>query len=284
MSVLTVGEEIRAAVERLREAGVDSALLDTQIMMARALGCSRLSVIAHPERVLTDSELALFNSMLDKRIQRCPLAYIIGCREFYGLDFNVAPGVLIPRPETEVLIDACAARLGTGSPVIADIGVGSGAIAVAIAVSIPNVIVYGTDIAEEALKVAGANIENHDVMDRVTLFKGDLLEPLQGLGVRFDAVVSNPPYIPTGDLSNLQPEVRLYEPVGALDGGQDGLDVYRRLFPDSMGLLASTGFVAVEIGVGEASMVTQIAKETGYNKTEIIEDLAGISRVVIAYR
>lgn len=284
MEARTVGEQIRAAADRLNKASIESPLLDTQIMMARVLGCSRLSVIAHPERVLFESEQIAFESMVDKRAGHCPLAYITGHREFYGLDFHVEPGVLIPRPETEILVDACADRLKAESPVIADIGVGSGAIAVALAVTLPSAVIYGTDISDAALKVAGVNVEKHDVAEQVTLMKGDLLEPLKSLGLRLDAVVSNPPYIPTADLAGLQPEVRLYEPVGALDGGEDGLNAYRRLLPDAYELLSDSGFVAVEIGIGEPESVVEIAREAGYRRTEVIDDLAGIPRVVIAYK
>lgn len=284
MVARTVGEETKLAASRLNEAGIDSALLDSQIMMARALRCSRLSVIAHPERVLSDSDMIPFASMVEERIRRCPLAYITGHREFYALDFDVAPGVLIPRPETEILVDACADRIKSESPLVADIGVGSGAIAVALATTIPSALVYGTDISDDALKVARSNVEKHDVVERVVLLRGDLLEPLKGLGVCFDAIVSNPPYIPTGDLIGLQPEVRLYEPMGALDGGKDGLDAYRRLLPGSYALLNNSGFIAVEIGIGEAEHVVGIAGDARYRGTEVIDDLAGIPRVVIAYR
>lgn len=215
--------------------------------------------------------------MLESRASRYPLAYIIGEKEFFGLAFVVSSAVLVPRPETEILVEECLKRLGDGS-LIADVGTGSGAIAVAVAVNLPNAKVYATDSSEEALKVARANVEKHGVADRVCIVGGDLLEPLIETGLEFDAIVSNPPYIPTGAIESLESEVR-QEPIQALDGGTDGLDAYRRLFPQAA-LLAK--MVAVEIGIEQADPVTQIAREAGWAHVEVVRDLAGIERVVIA--
>lgn len=255
--------------------------------MAHALRCPRLEVISHPERLLTPSQEAAFQAMLTKRASRCPLSYIIGEKEFFGLSFVVSSDVLIPRPETEILVEECLRRVGDGA-VIADIGTGSGAIAVALAVNLPGANVYATDTSEQALKVAKVNAEKHGVADRVCTVRGDLLEALS-VGVvghavpeqrqeRLDAIVSNPPYIPSGVIESLEPEVR-QEPIQALDGGPDGLEVYRRLVPQALGL---AGLIAVEIGVEQASPVTQIARDAGWAEVEIIRDLAGIERVVIA--
>lgn len=281
---LCIGNELESAVERLKNAGVDSPLLDAQILMARALSCSRLDVIAHPECALTDVQFIIFREMIEKRESRYPLAYITGNKEFFSLDIRVAEGVLIPRPETEHLVEECLKRVKKQSPVIADVGIGSGAISIALAVNIPTANIYATEISFAAMQVAKINIENHQLAERVCIVKGDLLDPLIELKLQFDMIVSNPPYIPTSDIEDLEPEVRLYEPIEALDGGEDGLDVYRRLFPQAIGLLRNDGFVGVEIGVGQADSVRQIAKDAGYQKIQIIRDLAGIERVVIAYR
>ena len=245
--------------------------------MALALGCPRLQVISHPERNLSDAEHALFESMVDRRASRYPLAYIIGEKEFFGLTLSVSPAVLIPRPETEILVEECVKRLRPDA-VIADIGTGSGAIAVALGVGMPAAWIYATDSSEEALKVARANVEKHGLADRVCIVRGDLLEPLNEAGLEFDAIVSNPPYIPTGAIESLEPEVR-QEPFQALDGGTDGLDAYRRLFPQAARLAQ---MVAVEIGIEQAGPVTEIARGAGWRQIEIIRDLAGIERVVIA--
>ncbi len=271
------------------QAGIETAILDAQLLMARVLRCSRLDVIAHPERSLTDLEQAEYNALVNKRISRYPLAYILGRKEFYGIEIEVRAGVLIPRPETEILVEECLRRLrncvGNGRlPVIADIGVGSGAIAIAIAINLPSIEVYATETSMAALEVARLNVEKHKLSRRVRLLEGNLCEPLRCMKGQFDAIVSNPPYIPTSEIGNLQPEVKLYEPMEALDGGADGLDVYRKLIPDAHELLKERAFLAVEVGAGQADAVARIAQSAGYRQCEVVPDFAGIERVVIIYR
>ena len=281
-----LSDELALAIKRLREAGVESPQLDAQLLMAHALGCSRLDVISHPERILTTTEETAFRSMLDRRAARYPLAYILGKKEFFGLEIEVSPAVLIPRPETEILVEECLRRVGD-EPLIADICTGSGAIAVALAVNSPKARIWATDTSDEALKVARVNAEKHGVATRISILRGDLLDETivrqltAGLSSHLlDAIVSNPPYIPTGVIESLELEVR-QEPVQALDGGLDGLDVYRRLFAQAMGL---SKLVAVEIGMGQADPVTQIATDVGWSHIEIVQDLAGIERIVMARR
>lgn len=272
----SVSKELISAIARLRDAGVETPQLDSQLLMAYALGCSRLDVVAHPERVLTDPQLTLLRDMLQRRATRYPLAYILGEKEFFGLLLEVTPAVLIPRPETEILVEQVLARVGDDAR-IADIGTGSGAIAVAMAVNLRAARIWATDTSEDALKVARANAEKHAVSERVSMISGDLLEPLVLKGLQFDAVVSNPPYIPSAVIESLEPEVRR-EPVGALDGGADGLDAYRGLFPQA---IACTKLVAVEFGIGQGDSVADIAKAAGFSDVEIVRDLAGIERVAI---
>lgn len=280
---MNVGSEVRSAASRLARVGVDSPSLDAQLLMAHTLSCNRLDVIAHPERLPSADELAQYTGLVERRAARYPLSYLLGHKDFYGLDIIVAPGVLIPRPETEILVEECVKKLkGRENAQIADIGAGSGAIAIALAASLPSAKVHTTEISREALQVAEANIEKHQLAGRVELLPGDLLEPIAGLGVRFDAIVSNPPYIPTADIESLEPEVRDHEPRLALDGGPDGLDAYRRILPESLALLSKDGFVAVEMGIGEAQAVQAIALGSGYGDVEIIKDLAGIERVLVA--
>lgn len=272
------------AVGRLEAAGVETPLLDAQLIMARALGRPRLYVIAHSEYSLTESECAGFEAMVEQRAARWPLAYIIGSKEFFGLDLEVRPGVLVPRPETEVLVEQCLQRVRGETPVVADVGAGTGAIAVAVATNLPRARVYATEVSPLALEVARANITKHSLAERVTLAAGDLCGPLAVLGLEFDAILSNPPYIPTAEIDRLQPEVRDYEPRQALDGGPDGLDVYRRLLPDAITLLKPGAFTAVEVGACQAADVARIARSAGYCSVETVNDLAGIERVVVAYR
>ena len=272
---------LASAARRLADAGIDTPLLDAQSIMASVLGCSRLDLIAHPNRELTEPQSEEFLSMLNRREARFPLAYLIGKREFHGLEIDVTPDVLVPRPETETLIDVCVVSLWGGRTTVVDVGTGSGAIAIALARNLPDARVYAIDNSAAALKVARANVEKHQLSDRVTVLQGDLLRPLRNAGVAFDAIVGNPPYVPTAEIENLQPEIRLYEPRSALDGGADGLDVYRRLLPDALPLLDEGGFVAVEVGLGQADAVRSIAVGCGYHTIETARDLAGIERVVV---
>lgn len=273
----TVGEELRSAIALLREAGVETPQLDAQLLLAHAIHASRLDILAHPERALSEDELAALAEMLQKRATRYPLAYIVGERDFFGLPINVTPAVLIPRPETESLVEQMLSRLQANATVV-DVGTGTGAIAIALAVHLPEARIWAIDTSEEALKVARVNAEKHAVSDRVITLSGDLLEPVIGEGRRFDAVVSNPPYIPSAVIQSLEPEVRC-EPIGALDGGVDGLDAYRRIFPQAA---LCTNMVAVEFGIGQADSVADIARAAGFGEVEIVRDLAGIQRVAIA--
>ncbi len=276
---MTVRELLNEASERLRESGVDTPRLDAEVLLARAADSSRTALIAHPEAVPTAEQTARFREWVELRAKRMPLAYIIGSREFYGLEFEVTPAVLIPRPETEILVEATVDLLKGRPSVIADLGVGSGAIAVALAVALPDAHVYGADCSEPALEVARRNADRHGVGKRVHLRHGDLLEPLDGLD--FDAVVSNPPYIRSEEIAGLQPEVALYEPRGALDGGPDGLDYYRRIVPDARAFLRSDGWLLVEIGAGQSSDVCALFRENGYTDVRAVKDLAAIDRVVL---
>ncbi|MCX6344696.1 MAG: peptide chain release factor N(5)-glutamine methyltransferase [Armatimonadetes bacterium] len=280
-----VGAEVEIGMRRLADAGVESPLLDAQLLMAHAINGSRLGVIAHPERAMSVSEYEQYVEAINKRADRCPLAYILGHREFYGIDMIVGSGVLIPRQETELLVDECIARLrGKQNCIIADIGVGSGAIAVALAANIGDAKVYGTEISADALKVAQANIEKHGLSDQIVLLTGDFALPIIEADLLCDAIVSNPPYIPSKDIESLEPEVKFYEPLLALDGGEDGLSAYRRLYPECFGILEDGGFLMFEIGIGEADCVREIAENAGYGAIEVLCDLAGIERVVIAYK
>jgi len=258
-------------------------------MMAKALGCSRLDVIAHPDSVIDYAQHESFHAMLQRRAARYPLAYILGSKEFYGLEIDVTPDVLIPRPETEILVEETLKRVGRAARIV-DVGTGSGAVAVALAVSLPDAHVLAVDSSELALKVALANVQKYGVADRVSTMRGDLLEPLSTVGRgddvpaqhwgEWDAVVSNPPYIPTSEIDSLQPEVR-YEPREALDGGPDGLAAYRRLLPQARHLAR---LVAVEIGAGQSEAVARIAAEAGWDRIETVRDLAGIERVVLCWQ
>ncbi len=278
----SAGVSIRNAISLLREAGVESPQHEARLILAKLLELTVTRLIAHPETHLSGPVQATYDSMIRDRARRKPLAYILGEWEFYGMNLTITPDVLVPRPETELLVETTTSRLIYPKPCVADIGTGSGAIAVAIAASLPSVQIVATDISPNAVQVARANAEKYNFAERIEFLEGDLLEPLLGREP-FDAIVSNPPYVRRSDLVNPQPEL-LWEPKGALDGGEDGLDIYRRLIPGAFEMIKETGFTAMEVGMGQADDVSRIALGSGYSRTEKLTDLAGIERVVVAWK
>ena len=219
--------------------------------------------------------------MIERRTKHEPTAYLVGHREFMDLDLIVNEDVLIPRPETEVLVETVIDRFNdsTGVVRIADIGTGSGAISISLAKSLSSASVDAVDISDKALTVARLNAGRYNLLGRITFNLGDLLDPLNGK--KFNAIVSNPPYIPSKVIDTLQAEVREYEPSIALDGGADGLDFYRRLMEESPKLLVEGGFLAVEIGFDQAEAVTNLARGH-FREVKVIKDLSQNDRVVIA--
>jgi release factor glutamine methyltransferase len=227
---------------------------------------------------------AAFDALLTRRENREPLAYILGEREFYGRSFVVSPAVLIPRPETEFLVDTIVpVRTQDRAPRLADIGTGSGIIAVSLAIRMPGALVFATDISSEALMVAQENARRHDAAGRIVFAEGDLLEPLRLQGP-FDAIVSNPPYIAPGEIETLEIEVRRFEPRIALGIHADPLHFYRRLAAESPPLLARGGMLAVEAGQGQAEDIIALWREGGLIDISTVRDYAGIERVVIGRR
>lgn len=279
----TVEQLLREAVEKLREAGADTPLLDAEVMLSRILACSRTHLLAHPQTRPPREAVEWFAQSVSRRSQREPLAYIVGEREFYGIRFEVTPAVLIPRPETEILVETAVTVLqGVPDPTVADVGVGSGAVAVSIAKSVPEAVVYATESSEATLEVAERNANRAGVSDRVQLLKGDLLEPLAGRS--FDLIVSNPPYVPSAEIDRLEPEIAKYEPRQALDGGPDGLDYYRRLGPDAPEYLKAGGVLAVEVGAGQSPAVAKLFQANGFQDVRSVRDYSGIERVVLGER
>jgi len=259
----------------LAEKGVENARLEAEWLLCSTTGMDRVGLYVNFEKPLTDAELAAYRALVARRARREPLQYLLGSQEFYGLDFLVSPAVLIPRHDTEVLVEEALRRVPvTGS--ILDIGVGSGCIAVALAKALPGADVRGVEKSPEALRLAQQNIERHSV--RVTLFEGSLFEPFAGQ--RFDLIVSNPPYIPTVDLADLQPEVREYEPMTALDGGADGLDYYRTIIPAAPEHLVPGGWLLVEVGIGQAEAVQEMFASAGFTDLFSAKDPSLIDRVV----
>ncbi len=277
----TVGFELQKAARELGEAGVDEPRREAGILMAVALGVDRAVVWTHPERELNAAEYHRWRRLLARRVSREPLAYITGEKEFFGRRFIVTPAVLVPRPETEVLVQAVLDRLPAGLPLrVADVGTGAGVVAVTVACERPSYYVLATDISSSACDVAHENAHRHRVDDRVYVFTGSLLDPLAHFWP-LDAVVANLPYVPSTQISTLPPEVSRFEPREALDGGPAGLSLIERLSHDALSAVRPGGLVACEVGQGQAEAVVSLWGTLGYSHIEVIPDLAGIPRVVV---
>lgn len=277
----TVREALADAARRLAGAGVDDAEREAVWMLAHVLGTSAGGVRLRGGESLGASAGAEFVSMVERRAVREPLQYILGTEEFMGMTFRVTPAVLIPRFDTETLVRQAAARL-QGRVRVADIGTGSGAVAIGLASVLPGAQVVAVDISAEALAVARDNARANGVSDRVDFRLGDLVAPLGGGGL-FDAILSNPPYIDEAEWLGLMPEVRQFEPKGALTPGPDGLVLYRRLAAEAPPLLKTGGFLAVEVGFLQAGAVAEIFRSAGL-AVAVFPDTAGIDRVVIGQK
>lgn len=280
----TIAKVLRLATDKLRAADISEAQLTAQSLLAAALGQDRTYLIVNFKRQLTSNEIARFEKLLSRRVVGEPLQYIIGHQEFFGLEFEVTPDVLIPRPETELIVEEIL-RLAEGvdasaSPVIIDIGTGSGCLAVTFAREIPNARVIASDISLAALSVALRNARRHSLNDRIAFLNADLITAFVEAPIA-DFIVSNPPYIAAEELPQLQREVRDWEPQVALTDFFDGLSVYRRLFREAPARLRSNGHLLCEIGYSQSDAVVQLIDEKHWNEPRLLSDLQGIPRVIV---
>jgi release factor glutamine methyltransferase len=260
----------------LAEKGIGNARLETEWMLCSALGMDRVGLYVNYDRPLLQTELVVFREMVARRAKREPLQYILGTQEFMGLEFEVSNAVLVPRHDTETLVEEAVKR-SNGAKRVLDVGVGSGCIAVSLAKALPDAEVFGVDTSREALEVAGKNARRNSV--NVTLIRGSMFKPVDGTA--FDLIVSNPPYIPSSDIAGLQPEVRDYEPREALDGGADGLNFYRSIIQEAVRYLNSGGWLIFEVGIRQAPQVLQLFEKEGlYENLFTVRDAGGIERVV----
>ncbi len=274
-------QALERATKELAAEGIPTAVQDAQLLLLHAAGINRASLLAHPERMLSVQELKRYRQLIDRRKHHEPIQYITGEREFYGLTFKVGSGVLIPRPETEHLVEAALDRIPAGTPArIVDVGTGSGAIAIALAVARPFLSILATDISAAALEIAKSNAAAHGVDERVRFDESDLLASLEH--GRLDMVVSNPPYIASGERQTLDAEVREFEPATALFAGPTGVEIYERLIPQAANALRPGGWLLMEIGAGQQLQLSQLLKD--WSNVSFILDLQGIPRVAVAQR
>lgn len=273
----------------LKEHGLEqTALRDAELLLRQALAMSRASFFSHLDETveLTHEQSGGYQTGLQQRAAQVPIQYLLGRQEFYGLEFRVTPGVLIPRPETEHLVEAAEESLRRSSVdgsglVLAEVGIGSGAISLTLAHLLPGLIVHASDISPLALRQSTINAELLGLTKQIRLFLGDLLAPLPL--ERYDMIISNPPYIPSAEIAGLASDVR-QEPLIALDGGSDGLHFYRRLLREAIPRLQANGLLALEIGFGQANDIIRLAEKEGWLLSRSIADLAGIDRVLLLKR
>lgn len=262
---------------RLEAAGVDTPVLDARLLLEAGAGVARLDIVTDPRRAVTAAQIAAVDVLVRRREAREPVSHILGRKAFWTLDLIITPDVLTPRPETELLVEEALRALPADRPArVLDLGVGSGAILLALLHERPLARGVGVDLSEAALAIADANARAMGVRDRLELQRGVWTGAVEG---EFDVVVSNPPYIPTGDIDGLAPEVAHYEPRLALDGGADGLFAYRSILADLARVLAPGGTYAVEVGAGQAPAVVELAVGRGLSAA-VRTDLAGVPRVV----
>lgn len=283
----TIGEVLHAAEHRLQEAGVDTPRLDAEVLLAAALGTSRAALIADADREVTPVQAMAFQAMIARRENREPVAYILERKEFWSLEFKVTPMVLIPRPDTECLLEhflQIVKRDRIAAPRILDVGTGSGILAVVAAKECADATVTAMDLSDYALSVARYNAKAHGVEDRIHFVQGDFYREFWE-GAPFDFILSNPPYIARGALSALAPEIRQYEPKEALDGGEDGLEAYRRIIPLAAKLMRPGGYLIMELGDDQGPEVNRLISANGaFESIERFSDYTGAERVISARR
>ena len=281
----TVLKILRWTTDFLKNKGVETARLDAEVLLADLLGLSRVNLYLNFDRPLVADELAGYRERVKRRGAREPVAYIIGRKEFYSLDLKVSRDVLIPRPETELLVDEALEvvreRFPEGELALADVGTGSGAIALALASELDRARIWATDVWGPSLEQARENAERLSTSDRLEFLEGDLAAPLLALNQRFHLVLANLPYVPQAGFADMASDVRDFEPIRALAGGEDGLDLIRRLVADAPELLVSGGALILEIWPDHGKALKELGASLGFSAVRVRKDLAGRDRVVV---
>lgn len=277
----TLGRVLASGRSRLASTDLEGAALDARVLLGHVTGFSHEQMIVEDQRELDEETLSRFDTLVDRRVAREPVAYLIGHKEFFGLKFKVTSDTLIPRPDTEVLVEtALAYCLGLAHPPrILDLGTGSGAILLALLHGRREASGVGVDSSHGSLEVANCNAVNLGLAGRAEFVRGDWTKEVTGT---FDVIVTNPPYITSGDMANLMPDVANFEPAGALDGGADGLDPMRTIARDVTRLFARPGLFCAEIGLGQAEAAKAILLQAGLQNVECVPDLNGIPRCMVA--
>ncbi len=284
---MTVLELLNGSTNYLKDHGIENPRLNAELLLARCLKLSREQLYTHFQSQIKQEEEEALEELIQRRVSGEPLQYILEHQEFWSIDFEVDPRVLIPRPETELLVEQGLSILSKISfiqtPSVLEIGTGSGAIAIALAKEMKDIFLVATDISRDALILAKENAKSASVLDRIEFVNGDLFGPLRPSKERnvFDLILSNPPYINRRRISTLPKEVKDYEPMIALDGGEDGLAFYRRIIPEAPSYLREGGWLLLEVALGQSRIVSEMMEEGGnFFKPESIPDLSGIGRVV----
>ena len=285
-----IKELLEVSTKYLKDKGIESPRLTAELLLSHALGLDRISLYLRFDQPLTDPELSSYRGLITRRIRREPLQYITGIKEFWSLEFAVDPRGLIPRPETEALVEKAVAilkekrKMDSREPLVLDMCTGCGAIAVAISKEIPEARIWATDVSKEVLKLARLNAERHGVTPRIEFRQGDLWEALPTPPLpKFDLIVSNPPYVPTEEFEALPPEVRDYEPRLALDGGTGGTRILTRILKAAPDYMSPGGWIMVELDPRQVDNMVRLAEETGrYGEVRPEKDFSGRNRFITA--
>lgn len=278
-----IGAAWRQVRDRFRAADLDTPELDARLLAETAFGLDALGLLAHEHDMAPEEAVARLDALAERRLAGEPVARILGHKEFYGLDFVLNDATLVPRPETEMLVDlALVALEGLEAPLLLDLGTGSGCVAIAILVHAPKARAVATDLSDEALSAARENAHRHGVFDRIAFRAGSWCTPLR-IDEQFDVIVSNPPYVESEIIEELQPDVRDFDPRLALDGGADGLFAYRAIAKEALNRLKPTGTLLLEVGSEQGLEVGALFSNAGFTGIDIRKDLAGLDRVVIGH-
>ncbi len=285
----TVSNLISWASKTLHDHDIDSPRLDAEVILSYLLDCKRITFYVHPDKSVENTVAVSYQKAIRRRSQQVPLQYITNHAEFMSLDFYIDERVLIPRPETELVVEAVIKKSQTLSKekdiVMVDIGVGSGNIAIALAKKIDKARVFAVDISPDALSVAAMNAQRHEVLNKITFLCGDIFTPLEGYGIetKIDFIISNPPYVSSDEFSTLQKDVRDYEPYIALVSGEDGLHMFKRIITHTNTWLRPGGFIIFEVGEKQAQQIAQFIENTGrFKKPELVKDYQNIYRIIVA--